>query len=176
MERKLGFMTLDIPIDANISRFLLRALIATVVVLVAPNDAASQFAVHRDHVFLVDEEVPSVLQVTDMASGRQRELYRTESGRIFDFKVSPTGSMIAVTAQLLEYDVDPQVATANVHNRMVLEKITLHIIGVAGNEIDAIDDVRQFSWSPDGRQLGMSQVTIEVVTKIMETPEHGFGT
>ena len=152
MERKLGFMTLDVPIDANISRFLLRA-IATVAVLAAPNDAASQFAVHRDHVFLVDQEIPGVLQVTDMASGRQRELYRTESGLIFDFKVSPTGSMIAVTAQLLEYDVDPQVATAKVHNRMVFEKTTLHIIGVAGNEIDAIDDVRQFSWSPDGRQL-----------------------
>ena len=132
---------------------LLRALIATVVVLAAPNDAASQFAVHGDHAFLVDQEDPGVLHLTDMASGRRRELYRTESGRIFDFKVSPTGSMIAVTAQLLENGVDPQAATAKVHNRMMFEKTTLHIIGVAGNEIDAIDDVRQFSWSPDGRQL-----------------------
>lgn len=120
---------------------------------------AAQLAVRGDQVFLLEEASPRILTTQDLATGKQRELYRTDSGRIFDYKVSPSGEMIAVLEQVLQYDVDSQVANTLVRNRPVFEKATLRIIDNMGSRIDDIQNVRRFSWSPDGR--GLAYVTGE---------------
>jgi hypothetical protein len=120
---------------------------------------AAQLAVHGDQVFLLEEARPRILTTQDLATGEQRELYKTDLGRIFDYKVSPSGEMIAVLEQVLQYDVDSQIANVQVRKRSVFERATLHIIDNMGNPIDDIQNVRRFSWSPDGR--GLTYVTGE---------------
>jgi len=120
---------------------------------------AAQLAVRGDRVFVLDEASPHILATQDLATGEQRELYKTDLGRIFDYRVSPSGEMIAVLEQVLQYDVDSQVANARVRNRAVFERATLHIIDNTGSPIDDIQNVRRFSWSRDGR--GLAYVTGE---------------
>ncbi len=76
--------------------------------------------------------------------------------------VSPDGTMIAVLDRVLEYGVRPGEATfedavEGTRGGKVLgyEQSTLRVLSLAGLEIGAVQQVRDFAWSPDGRYLAL---------------------
>jgi hypothetical protein len=88
-----------------------------------------------------------------LATGEVREFYKPSDGFVFDFKPSPSGELLAITTQVLKFDVMPHEATVLARGRAILERKTLHILSSTGREIDAIPQVRSYAWSPQGTEL-----------------------
>jgi hypothetical protein len=128
-------------------------VVAALFLVTSPLDVTGQARIHGDDVFVVAGDDLTTLTAWNTASNRQRVVYRSEVGRIFDFKVAQHTGLVAVLEQQLMYRVDPKLANMTVRDIPVFEKITLHVLSAAGSRLDAIDDVRMFAWSPDGRQL-----------------------
>lgn len=101
---------------------------------------------------------PGDVRVYNLSS-RQERLFAgpSESFRIFDFKPAPKGSLIAVREQLLQFDVVPDRATfvepSRSGPRPAVESMRLRILSTDGAEVDVLNDVRDYAWSPDGTQL-----------------------
>jgi hypothetical protein len=91
--------------------------------------------------------------VTDLKTRETREIYRPAAGQLFEMKVAPRTNYLAVRERVRQFE----------GMRVTLERMTLHLLGPDGVELDAIDKVRDYSWSPDGRYL--AYVTGDVVKK-----------
>jgi hypothetical protein len=116
-----------------------------------------------DDVFFVDgasQEPDSPLptqetiKIHNITTGKDREVFRPKFGRLFDFRVSPTSAMIAVTEQVRKFNVALELATTVINGYTVSERTILRIVDWNGKDIDQIEGgVRGFAWSQDGRQL-----------------------
>jgi hypothetical protein len=77
--------------------------------------------------------------------------------RVFDYSLAPEGDLVAVREQLIAYDVSQERATFTEPSRSgprpSIEQSVLRILTLTGSEVDSIEDVRAYAWSPDGQQV-----------------------
>ncbi len=108
----------------------IRALLVAAVVLHAvAGAAASEIAIHGGRAYFVDPDGRAV-KVRVVKSGEERDLFRAVSGRVSGFELAAASGFIAIG-----------------------EGSLLRVLDSDGRPMAEIDDVRVFSWSPEGRRL-----------------------
>jgi hypothetical protein len=109
------------------------------------------------------------IKIRDINTGRDREIFRPKFGRIFDFRVSPSSTMTAVTEQLRKFADPPKRTQADVNDHilpLIFERMALHIVDRAGKQIDTIE----------GNVLYTLPVTTKAMTRLIKTRKLGSGT
>lgn len=88
------------------------------------------------------------LYLVDVSTNERKMIYETDKALITDIRVSSSDTIIALIVK--EGGVTPPGA----HDYSVLPKNSMVFIDLDGNEITILDeDVRKFSWSPDGEKI-----------------------
>ncbi len=129
------------------------AMIAVFAIFTLPSVVAAQLVSRGDEVYFLSGDDPQVsLKVRNITTGLEREVYRANLGRVFDFRVSTAGHMVAVVEQVLEYATEAQPGAPK-DTVPVTENTTLHVLTRTGEFVDEVQQVRHFAWNPDGTRL-----------------------
>lgn len=99
------------------------------------------------------------LVLAQTLDGQRRKVFESSEGEMMGLEIAPRGGTVAVLERIFKTGVSKSEATVVLKRRegdlYGFERTRLWVLSSKGSQIGYVDQVRSFSWRPDGTQIAV---------------------